>query len=149
MPWFATLFVIASLSSIGLPFLNGFVGEFLILIGTWTSTAVSRAWLVTMLAATGVIWAAVYMLWMLQRVLFGDITNPENAKLTDLNAREIGLLLPLMFLMLFMGVYPRVFLDRSQPSVAVIRELVNRRPAGGSITAAAELERKQRSETEP
>ena len=103
--------------------------------------------LVTMLAATGVIWAAVYMLWMLQRVLFGEITNPENAKLTDLNAREVGLLLPLMFLMLFMGVYPRVFLDRSQPSVAVIRERVNQRPAGGSITAS-ELERNERSETQ-
>ncbi len=91
MPWFSTLFVIASLSSIGLPFLNGFVGEFLILIGTWTSTSVGNPWIFTMLAATGVIWAAVYMLWMLQRVLFGNITNPENAKLTDLNSREVGL----------------------------------------------------------
>ena len=96
MPWFSTLFVIASLSSIGLPFLNGFVGEFLILIGTWTSSAVSHPWIVTMLAATGVIWAAVYMLWMLQRVVFGKITNPENASLRDLNSREIGLLLPLL-----------------------------------------------------
>ena len=61
-----------------------------------------------MLAATGVIWAAVYMLWMLQRVVFGKVTNPENAKLPDLNAREIGLMLPLLVLMLFMGVYPRV-----------------------------------------
>ncbi|HEY3581828.1 MAG TPA: NADH-quinone oxidoreductase subunit M, partial [Pyrinomonadaceae bacterium] len=91
MPWYATLFVIASLSSIGLPFLNGFVGEFFILIGTWTSTAVSRPWLTTMFAATGVIWAAVYMLWMLQRVVFGKITNPENAELRDLNSRELGL----------------------------------------------------------
>jgi NADH-quinone oxidoreductase subunit M len=140
MPWFATLFVIASLSSIGLPFLNGFVGEFFILIGMWTSTAVGRPWIVTMLAATGVIWAAVYMLWMLQRVLFGEVTNPENAKLTDLNTRELGLLLPLLFLMLFMGVYPRVFLDRSLPSVAAIRERVIRPEAGGEFTTAAELE---------
>jgi NADH-quinone oxidoreductase subunit M len=136
MPWFSTLFVIASLSSIGLPFLNGFVGEFLILIGMWTSTAVGPSWIVTMLASTGVIWAAVYMLWMLQRVVFGPITNPENAKLSDLNSREIGLLVPLMILMLFMGVYPRVFLDRSQPSVEVIRARVNSSPAGGSFTAA-------------
>src|SRR5204862_3726255 len=71
MPWFSALFVIASLSSIGLPFLNGFVGEVLIMLGTWTSVAVGHAWIVTMLAGTGVIWAAVYMLWMLQRVLFG------------------------------------------------------------------------------
>jgi len=134
MPWFSTLFVIASLSSIGLPFLNGFVGEFLILIGTWTSRAVTRPWLTTMFAATGVIWAAVYMLWMLQRVVFGKITNPENANLKDLNSRELGLLLPLLFLMLFMGVYPRVFLDRSKSSVETIRARVSASPAGGSYT---------------
>jgi NADH-quinone oxidoreductase subunit M len=134
MPWFSTLFVIASLSSIGLPFLNGFVGEFLILIGTWTSRAVSRPWLTTMFAATGVIWAAVYMLWMLQRVLFGKITNPENATLKDLNSRELGLILPLLILMIFMGVYPRVFLDRSKLSVETIRARVSENPAGGSYT---------------
>jgi NADH-quinone oxidoreductase subunit M len=134
MPWFSTLFVIASLSSVGLPFLNGFVGEFLILIGTWTSRAVNYPWIVTMLAATGVIWAAVYMLWMLQRVVFGKITKPENASLSDLNSREIGLLLPLMILMLFMGVYPRVFLDRSRASVETIRARVSTSPAGGSYT---------------
>jgi NADH-quinone oxidoreductase subunit M len=134
MPWFSTLFVFASLSSIGLPFLNGFVGEFFILLGTWTSRAVGRPWLTTMLAATGVIWAAVYMLWMLQRVVFGPITNPENASLSDLNKRELGLLVPLLALMLFMGVYPRVFLDRSKPSVEVIRARVSSSPAGGSYT---------------
>ena len=136
MPWFSTLFVIASLSSVGLPFLNGFVGEFLILIGMWTSRAVNSPWIVTMLAATGVIWAAVYMLWMLQRVLFGKITNPENAALPDLNKREIGLLMPLMILMLFMGVYPRVFLDQSRASVALIRDRVFANPAGGSYTTS-------------
>jgi NADH-quinone oxidoreductase subunit M len=125
--------VFASLSSIGLPFLNGFIGEFFILLGTWTSRAVGRPWLTTMLAATGVIWAAVYMLWMLQRVVFGPVTNPENAGLSDLNKREIGLLIPLLVLMLFMGVYPRVFLDRSKPSVEVIRRVLSS-PAGGSYT---------------
>jgi NADH-quinone oxidoreductase subunit M len=133
MPWFATLFVIASLSSIGLPFLNGFVGEFLILIGSWTSTSISYSRIATMLAATGVIWAAVYMLWMLQRVLFGKVTNPENATLRDLNAREVGLLLPLLFLMLFMGVFPRPFLDRSQASVEAVRARVTAPPTGGSF----------------
>jgi NADH-quinone oxidoreductase subunit M len=135
MPWFSTLFVIASLSSVGLPFLNGFVGEFLILIGTWTSTAIQRPWIATMLAATGVIWAAVYMLWMLQRVVFGKLTNPENEKLLDLNAREIGLLVPLLVLMLFMGVYPRPFLDRSKGSVEEIRARVATAPTGGSFAA--------------
>jgi len=136
MPWFATLFVIASLSSIGLPFLNGFVGEFLILTGTWTSSAVTHTWIATMLAATGVIWAAVYMLWMLQRVLFGETTNPENARLRDLNRRELGLILPLMLLMLFMGVYPRPFLDRSKAAVLAIRGYVMKSPAGGVIETA-------------
>ncbi|MDQ2922628.1 MAG: NADH-quinone oxidoreductase subunit M [Acidobacteriota bacterium] len=135
MPWFSTLFVIASLSSIGLPFLNGFVGEFLILNGSWTSNAIQHAWIATMLAATGVIWAAVYMLWMLQRVVFGKVTNPENAKLPDLNSREIGLLIPLLVLMLFMGVYPRVFLDRSKASVEEVRSRVAAPPAGGSFAS--------------
>src|ERR1043166_6130860 len=139
MPWFSTLFVIASLSSIGLPFLNGFVGEFFILIGTWTSRAVSHPWIVTMLAATGVIWAAVYMLWMLQRGVFGPLTHDENARLSDLNPRELGLIFPLLVLMLFMGVYPRVFLDRSKASVETIRARVAANPAGGSYTTKASL----------
>jgi len=136
MPWFSTLFVIASLSSIGLPFLNGFVGEFLIMLGSWTSSAIQHAWIATMLAGTGVIWAAVYMLWMLQRVVFGKVTNPENARLQDLNAREFGLLIPLLVLMLFMGVYPSVFLDRSQASVEAVRSRIPAREAGGSFETA-------------
>jgi NADH-quinone oxidoreductase subunit M len=136
MPWFSTLFVIASLSSIGLPFLNGFVGEFLIMLGSWTSNAIQHAWIATMLAGTGVIWAAVYMLWMLQRVVFGKVTRPENATLRDLNAREIGLLVPLLVLMLFMGVYPRVFLDRSKTSIEEVRMRVTAQ-TGGSFASVA------------
>ena len=132
MPWFSTLFVIASLSSIGLPFLNGFVGEFLIMLGSWTTTAVSHPWIVTMLAGTGVIWAAVYMLWMLQRVVFGTKTSEVNARLSDLNAREIGLMLPLLGLMLFMGVYPQTFLSRSRASIEAMRQVV----AGPSVAPA-------------
>ncbi len=143
MPWFSALFVIASLSSIGLPFLNGFVGEFLILLGTWTSTSIKYAEIATMLAGTGVIWAAVYMLWMLQRVVFGKLTNPENAKLQDLNPREIGLLLPLLVLMLLMGVFPRPFLDRSKGSIEIVRSRVES-PAGGSY---AEAQRKEGTPT--
>jgi NADH-quinone oxidoreductase subunit M len=133
MPWFSALFVIASLSSIGLPLLNGFVGEFLIMIGTWTSTAVTWPWIATMLAGTGVIWAAVYMLWMLQRVVFGRITNPENARLKDLNAREVGLLIPLLVLMLLMGVFPRPFLERSRRSVLEVRNRVVHQQSGGTV----------------
>ncbi|HYE65979.1 MAG TPA: NADH-quinone oxidoreductase subunit M, partial [Pyrinomonadaceae bacterium] len=137
MPWFSAFFVIASLSSIGLPFLNGFVGEFLILLGTWTSEAIRYSWIATMLAATGVIWAAVYMLWMLQRVVFGRITNPLNEHLSDLHAREFVLIVPLLFLMFYMGVYPRPFLNRSRESVEAVRARVVAPQASGSFTVEA------------
>lgn len=138
MPWFSTLFVITSLSSIGLPFMNGFVGEFLILLGAWLTTAVQNAWIVTMLAGTGVIWAAIYMLWMLQRVVFGTRTSEENAKLPDMNLREALLILPLIFLMFFMGVYPQPFLKRSRDSVEAARQRV----ASPKATAPAEVAQK-------
>jgi NADH-quinone oxidoreductase subunit M len=131
MPLFATFFVFTSMSSIGLPFLNGFVGEFLIMLGMWNSTILSITdtvnwnYVATMLAGTGVIFAAVYLLWMIQRVFFGKITNPNNKRLLDLSWREIGLLAPLLFLMVFMGVYPRPFLDATQKSVSAIQERVN------------------------
>jgi len=137
MPWFSALFVIASLSSIGLPFLNGFVGEFLIMLGAWTSVAVQHAWIVTMLAGTGVIWAAVYMLWMLQRVVFGTKTSEANAALPDLKAREVALVLPLMALMLFMGVYPGPFLNRSRASIEAARRFVINPRAGSALDVAA------------
>jgi NADH-quinone oxidoreductase subunit M len=146
MPLFATLFVFASLSSIGLPFLNGFVGEFLIMLGSWTSNAVQHPWIVTMLAGTGVIWAAVYMLWMLQRVVFGKVDHPENASLRDLNLREIGLILPLILLMLFMGVFPRPFLDRSKGAVEVVRARVATPTTGGTYASISDRDSKQGSD---
>jgi len=139
MPWFSALFVIASLSSIGLPFLNGFVGEFLIMLGAWTSSAVQHAWIVTMLAGTGVIWAAVYMLWMLQRVVFGTKTSEANAKLLDLNPREFALVAPLLALMLLMGVYPAPFLNRTRASIQAARaNIVAPHGSGKADIAAAE-----------
>jgi NADH-quinone oxidoreductase subunit M len=144
MPWFSALFVIASLSSIGLPFLNGFVGEFLIMLGAWTSVAVRHAWIVTMLAGTGVIWAAVYMLWMLQRVVFGTKTSEANAKLTDLSAREVGLILPLVALMVFMGVYPAPFLNRSRASIEAARRFVVN-PIGAPQTDVAKTIKQESS----
>jgi NADH-quinone oxidoreductase subunit M len=138
MPLYATLLVFTSLSSVGLPFLNGFVGEFLIMLGMWNSTvSVSWNWIATMLAATGVIWAAVYMLWMLQRVLFGRVTNPENRRLADLNAREIGLLAPLLVLMLYMGVHPMPFLERSRASIEQVRARVVASGTQGTFHAEA------------
>jgi NADH-quinone oxidoreductase subunit M len=90
-----------------------------------------------MLAGTGVIWAAVYMLWMLQRVVFGTRTSEANASLLDLNAREVGLLLPLLALMLFMGVYPGPFLNRSRASVEAVRQGVINPSAGRMLNVAA------------
>lgn len=141
MPVYATIFVITTMSSIGLPFLNGFVGEFLALLGMWTSTTLGITqpvnWnhIATMLAGTGVIFAAVYMLWMVQRVFFGKLTNPRNRGLSDLSGRELGLIAPLLFLMVFMGVYPTPFLNRSKESVVAISERLSG-GAGGTIEKA-------------
>ncbi len=136
MPLYATIFVITTMSSIGLPLLNGFVGEFLIMVGMWKSTVLgitgSTNWnyIATMLAGTGVIFAAVYMLWMVQRVFFGKLTNPKNKTLKDLSWREIGLILPLMILMVYMGVHPAPFLKRSRESVVAIQERVVHQTGG-------------------
>jgi len=138
MPIYATIFVIASMSSVGLPFLNGFVGEFLIMIGMWNSTVLPVAgsanwnYIATMLAGTGVIFAAVYLLWMIQRVFFGKVTNTKNRGLTDLSWREIGLITPLVVLMVVMGVYPRPFLETSREAVAATEQRLMHR-AGGAI----------------
>src|SRR5688572_14383522 len=138
MPIYATIFVITAMSSVGLPFLNGFVGEFLIMVGMWKSTILSITgstnwnYIATMLAGTGVIFAAVYLLWMVQRVFFGKVTNEKNRTLADLSWREIGLIAPLVFLMVFMGVYPRPFLEASEASVKAIQERVMHQ-AGGSV----------------
>lgn len=141
MPIYATLFVITVMSSIGLPFLNGFVGEFLIMIGMFTSPILSAMngtnwnYIAAMFACIGVILAAVYLLWMVQRMFFGKITVEKNRHLSDLSWREIGLLLPLLFLMVYMGVYPRPFLQRSEEAVAAIQQHVMQQ-AGGTVEHA-------------
>lgn len=141
MPWFATFFVITAMSSIGLPLLNGFVGEFLIMVGMWNSHALpgSWPWIATMFAGTGVIFAAVYLLWMIQRVFFGPVANEKNKSLTDLSWREIGLMIPLLFLMVYMGVYPAPFLNRSKDAVIAVQQRVIGADAGGSIETAEAL----------
>lgn len=116
MPVFATMFMIAMLSSIGLPGLNGFVGEFLILLGTFNSDVLTNIWF-TILATTGVILAAAYMLWMYRRVMFGKLDKEENKNLTDINAREIFLLLPMMIFMVWIGIRPTDFTQFSEPAV--------------------------------
>jgi NADH-quinone oxidoreductase subunit M len=112
-------------SSIGLPGLNGFIGEFLIMLGAFDAviqkgvagTSVGLNWLIMIVAVSGVVLGAVYMLWMYQRVIFGPLKNEENKKLTDLSSREVLVFAPLLAMMLVMGLYPKPFLDRMEKSV--------------------------------
>jgi len=112
LPIFSAMLMAITLSSIGLPGLNGFIGEFLILLGSFSARPL---W--TAAATTGVILGAIYMLWMYRRVSFGPLVNAANEKLSDLNFREVGLLVPILFLVVLMGIYPTPFLQRMAPSV--------------------------------
>ena len=112
MPLFAVVFMIITLSSVALPGTNGFIGEFLILLGSWKANPG-----LTVLAATGVIFGAVYMLWMFQRVMFGPVTHKENEGLKDLSFREIVVLAPLVLAVFFMGVNPNFFFSKLNPSM--------------------------------
>jgi NADH-quinone oxidoreductase subunit M len=126
MPVFATLFMIVTLSSIGLPGLNGFVGEFLILLGTFKVNVFYAVF-----AATGVILSAVYMLWMFQRVMFGQVTKEENKRLKDLTLREIIVLIPIILFIIQIGIYPKPFLSRMEPTVKnLITQVYNRAGVG-------------------
>jgi NADH-quinone oxidoreductase subunit M len=112
IPLYASIFLVVMLSSIGLPGLNGFVGEFLILLGAFKANPWAAG-----LAVSGVVLGAVYMLWMYQRVIFGPIKNEENKKLVDLSRREVTVFAPILALMLVMGLYPQPFLTRMEKSV--------------------------------
>src|SRR5574342_407961 len=113
IPAFTAFFMIVTLSSIGLPGLNGFVGEFLILVGTFRVNV-----LYAVLATSGIILAAVYMLWMFQRVMFGPVTDEANLRLADLTPREVAVLVPVLALIVWIGVYPQPFLRTTEASVA-------------------------------
>jgi NADH-quinone oxidoreductase subunit M len=126
MPVFATIFLIITFSSIGLPGTNGFVGEFLALVGAFES---GLRWY-AVIATTGVIFAAVYMLWMYQRVMMGKITNPANENLTDLSAREVVVMLPLLLFVFWIGVYPNTFFEKMNPAMEqVIQQMKNNQVA--------------------
>jgi NADH-quinone oxidoreductase subunit M len=113
MPRFAVLFTIAMLASVGLPGLNGFVGEYLTLFGAFQSTFLGNQW-ISILSATGVIFAAVYLLWMFQRVMFGTCDNPHNKSLKDLSTAEYWQLVPMVIFIVWIGVYPSTFLSKSE-----------------------------------
>src|SRR5438105_4804239 len=140
MPVYATFFIIAVLSSVGLPGLNGFVGEFLILAGTFKTQP--RA---AVIAATGVILAAIYLLWLVQRVFFGPVTKEENKSIPDIAWNEVAAMVPLVLLMLWIGVHPNTFLRKMTPSVEQLLTTVEQGRQSGS-TMVAQARHPERSE---
>lgn len=122
MPIYATLFMIVTLSSIGLPGLNGFIGEYLILVGAFKG----GHYLMVIFGATGVILAAVYMLWMFQRVMYGDVTKLENEKLKDLNFREAFILIALIIFIVWIGVFPQPFLKTMDASLEPVIQILEK-----------------------
>ena len=115
VPFLAGVFLFVSLSSFGLPGLNGFVGEFLILLGTFFTY---RWWVIP--AAFGIILGAVYMLWAYQRVFHGEVTHEENGRIRDLRWREVAMLAPVLALIVVIGFYPKPFLERIEPDARTI-----------------------------
>jgi NADH-quinone oxidoreductase subunit M len=120
VPVFSVLSLIVVLSSMGLPGLNGFVGEFTILLGSMgaTTSLGPNSWIYTSFATTGVILAAVYLLWMFQRVFMGPLDNPENEKLSDLNRRELAIMLSFLVFIVWIGIAPAVYFSLMDSSVA-------------------------------
>jgi len=130
MPVFAAIFMVMMLSSLGLPTLNGFIGEILILQGAYTA---NFWWAVV--AASGLVLGAAYLLWLYQRTMFGKLENPKNEHLADLNLREIATFVPLLILAVWIGIYPSPFIDRVAPTVKAVVARVN--PAYAAPAAAA------------
>ena len=128
VPVLTTFMVISVLASAGLPGLNGFVGEFLILLGSFQSTVLNSPVLVA-LATSGVILAAVYLLHMMYRTFFGELTDEANAQMADMNAREFGLMVPLIVLMFVLGFYPNPFLQQTAPTTEFLLETVEEKRA--------------------
>ncbi len=136
VPVFSLVFTVVSLSSIGLPGLNGFVGEFLVLLGSF-----GRFPWATGIATTGVIFAAAYLLWALQRIIFNKLDKPENESLTDLTPRELAVLAPLLAGIVWLGLYPAPVLRRMEPTSRQFVESVQHAiPQGAPAVAAPSSE---------
>lgn len=116
VPVYSTILLIVSLSSIGVPGLNGFIGEFLILLGSFKSP-IFNSWWFAGISTTGIIFAAVYLLWMYQRVVLGEVKHENLFKLTDLNTRELVVIIPIVLFIVWIGVYPNTFLSITETSV--------------------------------
>ena len=123
MPAFSAVLTLVALSSIGLPGTNGFVGEFLVLLGSFSVYPVA-----TIIATAGVIVAAAYLLGALQRVIFNPLSDPANEKLRDLSGREIALLAPLLVAIIWIGVYPQPILKRTAPAAAALIQSIKPQP---------------------
>src|SRR6185503_1554293 len=145
IPVFAFFLIFSALASVGLPMLNGFAGEFPILVGSYKSAVLDLRW-ATVAATAGVVLAAVYLLKMLYLTLWGPITRPENEGLKDLSLREILALAPLCVLMLWIGVAPACFMDPSTAHLGQLLGNVRARiqvPAQPDQVAAAEPQRRE------
>jgi NADH-quinone oxidoreductase subunit M len=114
------MFLVIALASLGLPLLNGFIGEFLILQGAFAVN-----WIWAAFAVSGIVLGAAYLLWLYQRTIFGTLDKPENQKLTDLNWRERWTLIPIIVLCIWIGVYPKPFLKVIEVPVQQIVERVS------------------------
>ncbi|HEX9696304.1 MAG TPA: NADH-quinone oxidoreductase subunit M [Actinomycetota bacterium] len=133
VPVYAGIFLFVALSSLALPGLNGFVGEFLILLGTFVE---SKPW--AAIAAAGMVLGALYLLWMYQRVFTGPITEPENTLLSDLSAREVVVLAPVLAAILLLGLFPKPVLDRMGPALERVRARVEAPALAPATTSVIE-----------
>ncbi|MFQ5692975.1 MAG: proton-conducting transporter membrane subunit, partial [Nitrospinota bacterium] len=132
IPVFTVIFAITMFSSIGLPGLNGFVGEFLILVGAFQVSKVYAAF-----AVLGIVLGAAYMLWLFQRMMFGTVDKPENQNLRDCNVREMVYMLPLILFMFWIGIYPKPYLRIMEPTVKNLVRQMELARAGRPIDGPA------------
>jgi len=130
VPILSTFFMIAMLGSVGLPGLNGFIGEFLILVGSFKSEFLGSS-AYSIVATSGVILAAVYLLWMYQRVFFATVDKPENEKMLDLHYHEIAVLAAMVIFVVWIGVHPNTFLSKSEPAVKALVDTLTKAKVGG------------------